>query len=193
MTEYVWGVDVATGHLDFAFVGVDHDDVETETLMTNTDALAGEGQRWGWLDRQVRIYVAQVQRRYPPACIFVERPTGARNKTPYELIQASGVTLAALYEGLGGVPVFEMAVSSWKKAIIGNGNASKAAGRRVGRPATSTSTARTRPTPTASRSPAAASSRSAGPPHEARLRLPELPGAAAVIARPDPPPPRRGR
>lgn len=127
MSEWVWGIDPATSHVAFAFAGVDHDEVETETLVTSTESFAAEGQRLGWLDRQVRIYVSQVAKRYPPACVWVERPTGARDKTPYILVQASGVIIAAVYEALGGVPTFEIPVSTWKRDIVGNGNASKAA------------------------------------------------------------------
>ena len=55
---YVWGVDIAMAHQAFAFAPLDHGDIAVETLLTDSEAR--EGQRLGWLDRQVRIYARAI-------------------------------------------------------------------------------------------------------------------------------------
>lgn len=118
--EFVWGVDPQVGVVAFAFADVSNKDVEVETLVTDSEAR--EGQRFGWLDRQVRIYAKQVARVYPPACVWVEQPSG-----PFDNLQlkyAVGVIQAALYESLG-CPVWTIPSSKWKQRSVGRGNATK--------------------------------------------------------------------
>jgi len=121
MTEHVWAVDPALARLAFAFAAVDSDAVAVESLITRSDAR--EGARFGLLDRQVRIYARQAAGRYPPACVWIEQPSGRfRN---LQLTYAVGVLQAALFETLA-CPVWTVASSAWKRRTIGVGNASKA-------------------------------------------------------------------
>ena len=120
--QYVWGVDPAVSRLAFAFADVASDAVEVETLVTLCDER--EGARLGLLDRQVRIAARQWAASYPPAAVWVEQPSG-RFPLP-QLGYATGVVQAALYESLGGVPVWTIPSGAWKKRTVGVGNASKA-------------------------------------------------------------------
>lgn len=120
MSEHVWGVDPAMAHLAFSFADVDSDAVEVETLITRTTER--EGARLGLLDRQVRIYARQAAGRYPPACVWVEQPSG-RFHSP-QLSYAVGVLQAALFEALA-CPVWTIPSSTWKRRTVGVGNATK--------------------------------------------------------------------
>lgn len=119
--EYVWGVDVAVARLAFAFAPMDGSQIQVETLHTGSDAR--EGQRLGWIDRQVRIYAGrQAGKRWPAACVWVEQPSG-RFRNP-QLLYTAGVVQAALFEALA-VPVWTIPSSTWKQRTVGKGNASK--------------------------------------------------------------------
>jgi Holliday junction resolvasome RuvABC endonuclease subunit len=119
--EYVWAVDPAVSRQAFAFAPVDGAEIEVETC--HTDSEAREGQRLGWLDRQIRIYARQRAAEFPPAVVWVEQPSGRfRNLS---LVYATGVLQAALFETLG-VPVWTIPSSTWKQRTVGAGNASKA-------------------------------------------------------------------
>lgn len=120
MSEFVWAVDPAVRRLAFAFADTVSPAVHVETL--RTDSEAREGQRLGWLDRQVRIYARQAAARFPPAVVWVEQPSG-RFPSP-QLSYAVGVVQAALYESLA-CPVWTMPSSTWKKRTVGVGNATK--------------------------------------------------------------------
>lgn len=121
MSEHVWGVDVAMANLAFAFADTNSDHVDVETLITRTTER--EGARLGLLDRQVRIYARQAAGRYPPACAWVEQPSG-RFPNP-QLMYAAGVIQAALFETLA-CPVWSIPSGRWKRATVGVGNATKA-------------------------------------------------------------------
>jgi Holliday junction resolvasome RuvABC endonuclease subunit len=54
---------------------------------------------------------------------FVEQPSG-RFRAP-QLVYCVGVVQAALFEALGGVPVWTIPSSAWKKRTIGQGNCTK--------------------------------------------------------------------
>ena len=119
--EAVWAVDPAMSRLAFAFADLATDTIAVETLITHTDAR--EGERLGLLDRRVRIYARVAASAYPPACVWVEQPSG-RFPAP-QLTYAVGVLQAALYETLA-CPVWTIPSSAWKKRSVGVGNASKA-------------------------------------------------------------------
>lgn len=118
--SHVWGVDVAISHLAFAVADLASDTIEVETLITRTDER--EGARLGLLDRRLRIYASQLARRYPPACVWIEQPSG-KFRSP-QLLYATGVIQAALFEALA-VPVWTIPSGKWKKRAVGYGNASK--------------------------------------------------------------------
>jgi Holliday junction resolvasome RuvABC endonuclease subunit len=120
MSEFVWAVDPAVSRLAFAFAPVDGGPVEVRTL--RTDSEAREGQRLGWLDRQLRIAARQWGGEYPPACVWIEQPSGRFRNLP--LVYAVGVVQAALFEALA-VPVWTLPSSAWKKRTVGVGNATK--------------------------------------------------------------------
>jgi Holliday junction resolvasome RuvABC endonuclease subunit len=118
--EFVWGIDPALSVLAFAFADLDSEGVEVETLTTRTTER--EGARLGLLDRQVRIYARQAAGRYPPACVWVEQPSG-RFRSP-QLSYAVGVLQAALFETLA-CPVWTIPSGAWKRRSVGVGNATK--------------------------------------------------------------------
>lgn len=118
---YIWGVDVAVSHLEFAFADMNSDSITVESLITKTDAK--EGERLGLIDRQVRIYTRQMSLRYHPHVVWVEQPSGAVSSP--QLVYVTGVVQAALFESLG-CPVWTIPSGSWKKESVGFGNASKA-------------------------------------------------------------------
>lgn len=121
MVEHVWGVDVAVSRLAFGFARLPDGPIAVETLHTASDAR--EGQRLGWLDRQLRIYAVQCAARFPPAAVWVEQPSGRfRNLA---LVYATGVVQAALFEALG-CPVWTIPSATWKQRTVGAGNATKA-------------------------------------------------------------------
>lgn len=124
--EWIWGIDVATAHLEFACVALDtigtaFDTVEIDTLITRTEER--DGARLGLLDRQLRIYARQRASAYPPACVWVEQPAG-KFVMPV-LWYTVGVLQAALFETLA-CPVWTIPPGAWKKRTVGNGNATKA-------------------------------------------------------------------
>lgn len=119
--DYVWAVDVALAKQAFAFAPTNGGPISVETLLTDTEAR--EGQRLGWLDRQVRIYARQMAPTYPPACVWVEQPSGRYPNL--QLAYAAGVLQAALFETLA-CPVWSITSGTWKRNTVGKGNATKA-------------------------------------------------------------------
>jgi Holliday junction resolvasome RuvABC endonuclease subunit len=120
MSESVWGIDPGLSQIAVAFAPVDGGRPRTLTLITGSDAR--EGQRLGWLDRQVRIAARQWAGSWPPAAVWVEQPSGRfRN---LQLTYATGVVQAALFEALA-VPVWTIPSSTWKHRTVGVGNATK--------------------------------------------------------------------
>ncbi len=118
--EFVWAVDPALSRLAFAFAEVDAATVHVRTLMTRTEER--EGARLGLLDRQLRIAARQWAGPFPPACVWVEQPSG-RFRAP-QLLYAVGVIQAALFETLA-CPVWTVPSSAWKRRTVGRGNATK--------------------------------------------------------------------
>ena len=121
--EYVWGVDVAIGHIAFAFAPMPTGTVETDFLIATSEF--AEGERLGKLDRQIRIRARQLQDRFPPYVVWVEQPGSHPRMPEPALMYAVGVTQAALFEALG-CPVWSIPISKWKKRSVGRGNATKA-------------------------------------------------------------------
>ncbi len=117
---FVWGIDPAISRVAFAFAPLDGHQITAETLQT--DCEAREGQRLGWLDRQVRIRARQLAGEFPPEVVWVEQPSGRHRNLP--LTYAVGVIQAALFESLA-VPVWTISSSAWKRATVGAGNATK--------------------------------------------------------------------
>jgi Holliday junction resolvasome RuvABC endonuclease subunit len=118
--RFVWGVDPALSRFAFAFAALDANAVEVETLTTHTDAR--DGERFALLDRQLRAYARQAARWYPPACVWVEQPSG-HWRIP-QLSYAVRVAQAALYEALGA-PVWLISSGAWKRRTVGNGASTK--------------------------------------------------------------------
>ena len=121
MTEYVWGLDPSVSRMAFAFAPLPTGSIDVATLLVGSDAR--EGQRLGWLDRQLRIYARQQAERYPPAAVWVEQPSGKHRNLP--LVYAVGAAQAALFETLR-CPVWTIPSSTWKQRTVGAGNATKA-------------------------------------------------------------------
>lgn len=118
--RFVWGVDPAVSRIAFAFAPLDIGQPTVESLVIDSEAR--EGQRLGWLDRQLRIRARQLVSEFPPEVVWVEQPSGRhRNLT---LAYAVGVIQAALFETLA-VPVWTIPSSKWKRATVGTGNATK--------------------------------------------------------------------
>jgi Holliday junction resolvasome RuvABC endonuclease subunit len=120
MSEHVWAIDPGLSRVAFAFADVDSDAVEVETLTTRTTER--EGARLGLLDRRLRIYARQAAGRYPPACVWIEQPSG--RFTNLQLTYAVGVIQAALFETLA-CPVWTIPSGAWKLRSVGAGNATK--------------------------------------------------------------------
>lgn len=122
--DWIWGVDVAAGRLDLAFV---HRDGQFQTNGVATVETTG-ARRLAELFHRTRSFAKVLAAEFPPLIVYVERPTGAHPNPPLD--HATGVAQAALYDGLSDVFAFPVdvqlvPVSTWKKAIIGNGNAGK--------------------------------------------------------------------
>lgn len=117
-----WGVDVSTKRI--AIGGVDGDDRIFSTSLDVDPTLRGAqrlvavrraAQQAGW--RLSQMMAGQ------PRAILVEDPTfGGRSNPP--LIQAFGVTLEAMAFDYV-CPVLEIPVGTWKKEVLGKGNAMK--------------------------------------------------------------------
>lgn len=120
MTEFVWGVDVAVSHLEFAFASLDDRRVHVESLLTRTTER--EGARLGLVDRRARLFALQAAQDFPPACVWVEQPSGTYNSL--QLAYVAGVLQAALFETLA-CPVWTIPSGTWKKRSLGWGNATK--------------------------------------------------------------------
>lgn len=117
----MWGIDPAVSRVAFAFAQLDADkSIEVETLVTANEAR--EGERFGLLARQVRIYARQRAAEFPPAIVWVEQPSGRFRNLP--LLYAVGVIQAVLFETLS-VPVWTIPSGAWKKRTVGVGNATK--------------------------------------------------------------------
>ena len=123
--EWVWGVDVAAGRLDIAMVRKDGA-YRVDTIDVGPK-LKG-AQRLATLHLAASAWTDFLAPAHPPLIVYVERPTGAHPNPALD--HACGVAQAALYASLSGiyphpVGVQLVAVSDWKKRVLGNGNASK--------------------------------------------------------------------
>lgn len=89
---------------------------------------AGEGgsisERLARLARRTEDSAVALSATHPPACVMVEQPIAAGKMNPH-LLWACGVVSAALASALADVSVWHVGVSSWKKATVGRGNATK--------------------------------------------------------------------
>ena len=122
---WVWGIDVALSRLAVACASLATSDVAVVTVpITVGDAT--EGERLGLFDRQVRCNARTLAELFPPTVVWVEQPSGRHRAL--QLAYASGVVQAALFEVLGGVPVWSIPSSAWKRRALGDGhgNATKA-------------------------------------------------------------------
>lgn len=118
--EYCWGVDFKMSQIAFGFAPVDGHRAEAQTLQLDNELR--EGARLGHMDRQVRVFACGAAREFPPACVWVEQPSGQfRN---LQLAYAAGVIQAALFESLA-CPVWTLPSSKWKAALGVPGNATK--------------------------------------------------------------------
>lgn len=117
---YVWGIDPGIIRVAFAFAGVLDEDLlaVSETVPT----LERDGRRFAILAKTVREAAAAWARELPPACVWVEQPSGrGRNLT---LVYAAGVIQAAIAEATLA-PVWTIPTTTWKLATVGHGHASK--------------------------------------------------------------------
>ena len=97
------------------------------TLITRTTER--EGARLGLLDRQLRIAARQWASEFPPACVFVEQPSGRFRNLP--LTYAAGVIQAALFEALA-CPVWTIPSLDLEAAHRGPRQRDQRAGARLG-------------------------------------------------------------
>lgn len=113
----VWGIDPSSKRIALATVEGDGSFAVDNVRLTEND------------DRVLRFadgYAEQVEffKRFPaPAMVFLEEPFVPRDRRqiPTHLLMY-GVTLAALGDVLGSVPVLEMTASQWKARAMGQGN-----------------------------------------------------------------------
>lgn len=122
---YVWGIDVATQRLDFAFVHRDGSYQVNHVALPDT--LRG-AKRLSAMFASAKQFANLMGHHFPPLIVYVERPTG-RHPNP-ALDHAAGICLAGVYDGLADLNRFPVdvqlvAVKDWRKRVLGNGNASK--------------------------------------------------------------------
>jgi Holliday junction resolvasome RuvABC endonuclease subunit len=127
--DCVWGVDVSTKSIDVAILCGDGS-WQTNAIMVydQTVATSKHGRRLNIIRERCATTAAAWAQHFPPIAVYVERPTGAHPKPI--LTMAAGAALMGFEEGLREafahpVTCFLVAVSEWKKPIVGNGNASK--------------------------------------------------------------------
>lgn len=122
---FVWGVDVALSRLAIACASLATSDVAVVTVPISVGD-ATEGERLALLDRQVRSNACKLAALFPPTVVWVEQPSGRHRAL--QLTYCTGVVQAAMFEVLGGVPVWSIPSSAWKRRALGDGhgNASKA-------------------------------------------------------------------
>lgn len=116
-----WGVDISTVRIAFATSSGVSASVEIPKRLKGVERLSVARTAVWHHCREFAV-------KHPPLCVWVERPTGARNRTHHSLTQMEGVVSEAVYASLKTlynhpVSVFPIAVTSWKKASVGHGNA----------------------------------------------------------------------
>lgn len=124
--DWIWGVDIAACRFDLAFV---HRDGQYQTNAVACDE-SRPAQRLAQLFHSTRTFAKLMAQPFPPLIVYVERPTGAHPNPALD--HAAGVAQAAIYDGLSDVFRFPVDVllvptSTWKKAVLGHGNATKEA------------------------------------------------------------------
>ncbi len=124
--SWVWGVDVAVARLDFSFI--DENGAFQVNHLVVDPALKGAA-RLAALFNSTYDFAGNVARCFPPLIVYVEQPTGAHSNPALD--HATGVARASIYRALSGVfkypvSVELVAVSSWKKLVLGSGSADKA-------------------------------------------------------------------
>ena len=145
--DYVWAVDLSTLALDVAFVA---DDGRWQVNGAVFTPCADKPRRLVEQTERVRTFADAMADHFPPLAVFVELPTG-RHPSPW-LMMTCGAVLAGLSLALRTryahpVTIRTVAVSSWKKQVVGAGNASKEAVLAWARTTATTASARTEPTP----------------------------------------------
>lgn len=123
---YVWGIDVSTQYIAIGIVGQDR----AQANRVKLEKLEHPAERLHMARRRILSFTKALASHFPPALVYVERPTGHRDRTPLILVQMAAVAQCAVYDALADhfvqpVPVREVAVASWKKRSVGFGNASK--------------------------------------------------------------------
>lgn len=114
---WVWGVDVSTKRLGFGFVNLLTHEVACHlTLLPELTALAPKQDA-------IIAVLPWMRREYPPATIAVEVPMGTHHKRGLDHVEA--VTLLTLERSMPDTPPWPMNISTWKRYLLGNGNASQ--------------------------------------------------------------------
>lgn len=121
MTDVVYGVDVSTKAIAFASLP------EGRTRTLSVAAKPGI-RRLAVAYPAIYGFVRALATSDPPVAVWIEQPTGRHPKP--SLGNMAGVAAAAIYNALHDhygleCPVFFIAVSEWKKAATGKGNATK--------------------------------------------------------------------
>jgi Holliday junction resolvasome RuvABC endonuclease subunit len=120
MTDWVWGIDPGIARVAAAFAGPGDDELDVDSALVGV--LERDGARLATLAAVVRASARGWAAEFPPACVWVEQPSGkGRN---LQLAYAVGVIQAALAECLE-VPVWTIPAAKWKAATVRNGSASK--------------------------------------------------------------------
>ena len=123
--DYVWGVDLSTKALDVAFVADDGRWQVNSCVFAPCD---DKPRRLVEQMRRTERFADAMADHFPPLAVFVELPTG-RHPSPW-LTMSCGAVLTGLSIALREryahpVSIRTIAVSAWKKRVLGNGNASK--------------------------------------------------------------------
>lgn len=118
--SYVWGVDVATTHLAFAFAETGSEWVWAQPL--DLTSKLRDGPRLAHILDTVGAYAVDAMGDFPPAAIWVEQPFGSFVHPT--LMFVTGVVTAALFRATGA-PTWMISPSQWKRATVGKGNARK--------------------------------------------------------------------
>jgi Holliday junction resolvasome RuvABC endonuclease subunit len=120
--SYVWGIDPALARVAFAFAPDDGGLVTCELLSVPVIE-ADLTLRIRALSRAVAARAPLYAAARPPACIWLEQPSG-RHRNPH-LLYGVGALLVALSEATRA-PVWLIGPTAWKKRVLAHGHASKA-------------------------------------------------------------------
>lgn len=124
--HWIWGIDLSTTAVDLVVVNHQGEYQHIPSLARGTVTVPE--RLLAQLDQTTQFATAMAS-HFPPLAVYVELPTGLHPNPP--LMMACGVVQAALERALQTQPhrvgIHTIAVSAWKKAAVGNGNASKEA------------------------------------------------------------------